>query len=408
MTLNTRIWAVTILGVVLGSVGAPNSAAGPCVKITSGAVGWWSADDNANDLVGANPGTMMNGATFAGGKVGSAFSLDGVNDYVNCGDALNSLVVPFTVEAWIRVATWAGAGASGMRVVSSDNQINYYGFWLAVGPDWMRIHYGDGGSPAASSRRSKISAISLQIGVWNHVVAVVRGPTDMSLYLNGVDVGGYYEGSGSAMAHSSDPFVVGLRRQTNTIFFEGQIDELTVYARALTACEIRGIYDSGSFGKCKPTLDSDGDGWSDASDNCPDVYNPTQLDADSDGDGDACDCAPTDSTVVSAPPEINTLAVGPDKSTLTWCSSPPVTGSSTVYDVSRGVVNELPVGAEPSETCVPPGSFTSPSAVDPTVPQTGEASWYLVRGRNACGTGSYGFQTDSGVPTIERITGVCP
>ncbi|MEW5923037.1 MAG: thrombospondin type 3 repeat-containing protein [Candidatus Zixiibacteriota bacterium] len=35
--------------------------------------------------------------------------------------------------------------------------------------------------------------------------------------------------------------------------------------------------------------DRDGDGWSDDQDNCPDVYNPDQIDTDGDGNGDACD-----------------------------------------------------------------------------------------------------------------------
>jgi cysteine-rich repeat protein len=35
--------------------------------------------------------------------------------------------------------------------------------------------------------------------------------------------------------------------------------------------------------------DSDGDGWCDASDNCPSVANPFQIDTDADGEGDACD-----------------------------------------------------------------------------------------------------------------------
>jgi hypothetical protein len=40
--------------------------------------------------------------------------------------------------------------------------------------------------------------------------------------------------------------------------------------------------------------DSDGDGFSDGSDNCPEVFNPEQLDLDSDGLGDVCDPNPED------------------------------------------------------------------------------------------------------------------
>ena len=45
-------------------------------------VSWWPGDGNADDIIGNNHGTLVNGATFAAGKVGKAFSLDGDNDYV--------------------------------------------------------------------------------------------------------------------------------------------------------------------------------------------------------------------------------------------------------------------------------------------------------------------------------------
>lgn len=44
-----------------------------------------------------------------------------------------------------------------------------------------------------------------------------------------------------------------------------------------------------SSGFCVIRVDSDGDGISDDTDNCPDVKNPDQADADGDGIGDVCD-----------------------------------------------------------------------------------------------------------------------
>jgi Concanavalin A-like lectin/glucanases superfamily len=43
----------------------------------SGQVGWWSGDGNANDIAGANNGTLQNGAGFAVGKVGQGFQFNG-------------------------------------------------------------------------------------------------------------------------------------------------------------------------------------------------------------------------------------------------------------------------------------------------------------------------------------------
>ena len=52
------------------------------VFIGSGIVGWWPADDDAGDVLGNNPGLLQSGATFAPGKVGNAFELNGKSAHV--------------------------------------------------------------------------------------------------------------------------------------------------------------------------------------------------------------------------------------------------------------------------------------------------------------------------------------
>lgn len=41
-------------------------------------VSWWPGDGNANDIIGGNHGTLQNGANFASGMVGQAFSFSGI------------------------------------------------------------------------------------------------------------------------------------------------------------------------------------------------------------------------------------------------------------------------------------------------------------------------------------------
>jgi len=59
-------------------------------------------DGNANDIVGSNNGTLMIGATFAAGKAGQAFSLDGTNDFVSVPDSDLWAFGPgdFTIDLW--------------------------------------------------------------------------------------------------------------------------------------------------------------------------------------------------------------------------------------------------------------------------------------------------------------------
>jgi len=135
------------------------------------------------------------------------------------------------------------------------------------------------------------------------------------------------------------------------------------------------------------------------------VYDLDQLgpaDADGDGRDNLADCRPDDPTLFAAPGEISGLALGADRITLSWGPAAPSSGSATEHQVLRGLVAELPVG-DVSDTCIVAGT-TASSTTDAAVPPVGAAFWYLARGRNACGSGTWGW-TSGGSP---RISLACP
>jgi len=151
------------------------------------------------------------------------------------------------------------------------------------------------------------------------------------------------------------------------------------------------------------TLDTDGDGELDECDNCPSIANADQANADGDVAGNACDCAPMNAGAFAAPGEVTDLEFGVDAATLSWASAAPGAGAGTVHDVARGAAHQLPVGSGAGENCLGHG-IADDSAVYPAVPATRTGYWYLVRGRNFCGDGTWGSRSD-GTP---RATAVCP
>jgi len=74
-----------------------------------------------------------------------------------------------------------------------------------------------------------------------------------------------------------------------------------------------------------------------------------------------------------------------------------------VHDVLRGVLEEPPVGAGGSETCLAAG-ISAATTIDGDLPSGGQAFFYLVRARNVCGAGTYGNASDG----TERVTMACP
>jgi hypothetical protein len=89
---------------------------------------------------------------------------------------------------------------------------------------------------------------------------------------------------------------------------------------------------------------------------------------------------------------------------LTWNVADGASRSS----VLRGLVSGLPVGAGGSgERCLVDNTELS-AITDAELPPVGDSFWYLVRGENVSGNGSYGFEGARGVPGAPRESATCP
>jgi hypothetical protein len=169
--------------------------------------------------------------------------------------------------------------------------------------------------------------------------------------------------------------------------------------------------------------DGDADGIADAFDNCPLVANAGQQDFDGDLLGDACDpnddndplddfadCRPLDPTLWSAPGESSLTLSFLDQATLAWTSLAGASGPATVYDLVRGPLSDLhggqPAGSEFAGAACLRNDFASPplTTTDTELPARGQGFYYLLRGDNACGMGSYGRRSDGS----ERVILACP
>ncbi len=225
---------------------------------TEGLVAYYPFNGNANDESGNGYNGTIYGAAIGIDRFGnenSCYNFDGTNDYVDMGNILNNIQLPITISTWVY---WHGATSSGeFGIISSDNSPTYYyqGFRIAViqgGIITFRI--GDGGIAAAYSRRdAKSPAGAILENEWTHLVVIAKGLTDVAMYLNGISVSVTYAGTGGNMVHTGNPLVLG--RWTYNLssgedwFFDGIIDEMRLYNRALTEEEISIIFSENGWSK---------------------------------------------------------------------------------------------------------------------------------------------------------------
>jgi hypothetical protein len=123
------------------------------------------------------------------------------------------------------------------------------------------------------------------------------------------------------------------------------------------------------------------------------------------------DCIPSDPGTFAAPPEalgLNVSDAGGGAVTVSWSSLDPVVGPGALYDLLSGAISHLAAdhgfaraGCLVSSLADTPFTDTRPG------PPAGQAAYYLVRGRNACGLGTYGYSgvvpdprdaLDAGIP----------
>jgi len=128
---------------------------------------------------------------------------------------------------------------------------------------------------------------------------------------------------------------------------------------------------------------------------------------DQDGDGvpDACDSAPTDDQTWAAPYEVEHLRWRSDNVTIEWDSLAQKSGPSTSYDLMYGDLEELPfLGSGAGESCME-NDLAATTVIDSSPQPLPEKGWFfLVRGQNSCGTGTYGASFSG----EQRQSAACP
>jgi hypothetical protein len=200
----------------------------PAGRADAGLVSYWAGDGNADDSVGSNSGTLVDGVTFGPGVAGQAFSFDGAS-YVQAPTiGLPTGDQDRTLNLWFKVNAF-GAGESFLAG---------YGDFGASSSTYQ-LGLLDDGSVYFSQWGDAVIGPKIQAGTW-HTLGVTNSGDSVTLYLDGIAVGA---GSMSINTAANTDFYIGRLPGAlgDTRQLDGLVDEVRVYDTALTASEMRAL-----------------------------------------------------------------------------------------------------------------------------------------------------------------------
>jgi len=212
---------------------------------------------NVKDSAGSNTGTMNSASWGNPGKFGGkSFSLNGTKNITTGGSPVGLDIGAsdgsWTLEAWVKPAA-TGVGT----IISKDGTaMHYYDLKLNASNQVVAGLYDSGGDQVVAT-----SATALSVGNWHHIAAIFikSGSTgNVQIYINGAKDGG--PGSNLALPlnmSNTAAFRVGMRND-DTVGFNGEIDEVAVWSKALSApasdCavnEVKYSYDAYQYEICQ-------------------------------------------------------------------------------------------------------------------------------------------------------------
>lgn len=243
-----------------------------CYTPPKGMVLWLTFDETVGatcfNSMGGNNGTRyynISSQVKTVAKANNVGPLRTLGQYVdNClrfSGSSNVVIVPsysriafttgdFSMDAWVK---WSGG--SGIQTIVDKHggtvfSLRGYSWQLNNGIPIFVMDAGFGAHAVFTS-----GATPLPVNVWTHLAVTIQrhSNTGLKFYLNGTAVSSFNPTSLTASLNNSSDLWVG-NSPPNNAPFNGYLDELEIFNRALTATEVSGLFSAGNHGKCRPSL----------------------------------------------------------------------------------------------------------------------------------------------------------
>ncbi len=205
--------------------------------ITNGLIGWWKLNGNTDTAVGSNNATNTNAVPTAGqnGLANTGYNFDGSTSYLNFSNASVFNTGELTFSAWIKPVNITTV----QTIIAKELQ---YKFVLS-GAGGLDVLVGTAG--AGWTTNVIYSAPGIVAGGWSHVAMTVSS--------SGLIIKGYVNGSligstatAAITTYNANPLLAGTYQTALGQQFNGAMDDLRVYNRALSASEVSTLYTNGA------------------------------------------------------------------------------------------------------------------------------------------------------------------
>jgi hypothetical protein len=238
----------TLNGGIVTASGSFTVTAPECTPPPSGLIDWWTGEQNEIDITGGNNGILEGGVTFTNGEVGEAFNFDGATGFVS-----TSLLVtnpqPFSLSLWFRTSTTLGGALLSFGNSQTGTPRNYdrHIYMDNTG----ELHFG---VAPATGLCVFSSTKSYNDNNWHFVCATLSATNGAALYVDGllltnslsVNTAQVYNGWWRIGENNLN----GWPDQPSSYYFNGQIDEISIFNRPLAVFEVQSIYNAASAGMC--------------------------------------------------------------------------------------------------------------------------------------------------------------
>jgi subtilisin-like proprotein convertase family protein len=228
---------------------------------------FWRGESNYLDSINGDNATVSTGAvTFVTAEVGSG---------LNFNTGANGLSVPnsanfnfgagqdFSIDAWIKMPPGAGSGNSLGLMDIVDNRyipppypdlLYSLGYALFLNSGHLGCQLSQ--APVGTFSNFVSTSPDLRDGKFHHVALTVSRNSSMggNFYVDGASAGTFNPTGEAGDLSTLQPLLIGNHPDLGIYgYFDGVIDELSIYRRALSASEVKAIYTNGAAGKFNAT-----------------------------------------------------------------------------------------------------------------------------------------------------------